>query len=213
MDINNSIVFWAVIFVILAMTVCMTIFLINTYIKKETFVNFNPELVKEYSKKPKFKDGKTKVYIIFANNSKNISKNAKNILNILNQSIKVDMILFALPLKEETSDGYTEIPNWIRTIGPVIPEIKSRSNKWKDTGILTLSHICKTGTNIGIVLNDKFTYNDNYIEQLLQYHDKHNDYIIIDKNRSILFKPEYYIESKLLNNIVLPKDKTLKYSP
>lgn len=210
---NNSIIFWVVIFIILIITVCMTIFLINTYTKKETFVNFNPELVKEYSKKPKFKDGKTKVYIIFVNNSKNISKNAQNILNILKQSIRVDLILFALPLKEETSEGYKEIPDWIRTIGPVIPEVKSKSNRWKDTGILTHSHLCKTGNNIGIVLNDKFSYDENYIEQLLNYHDRHNDYIIIDKNRSILFKPEYYIESKLLNNIVLPKDKTLKYSP
>lgn len=181
--------------------------------KKETFVNFDKNMVLKYAKKPKYKDGKYKIIILYVNNSKNITKNSQKILNILKQNIKVDLIVFGLPLVEETSKGYTQVPDWLKLIGAVIPEVKSKSERWKDTGIVTHANLCKYGNNIGIVLNDKINYKENYIEQLLDFHENHQGYIINDKNKSILFKPEYYIESELLKNIPLAKDKVIKFSP
>jgi len=197
----------------LAFAVALAVIYSIFFDKKETFVNFDKNMVLKYAKKPKYKDGKYKIIILYVNNSKNITKNSQKILNILKQNIKVDLIVFGLPLIEETSKGYTQVPDWLKLIGAVVPEVKSKSERWKDTGIVTHVNLCKSGNNIGIVLNDKINYKENYIEQLLDFHENHQGYIINDKNKSILFKPEYYIESELLKNIPLAKDKVIKFSP
>jgi len=205
--------YWILGFVALVLAVCVTVVLLNRFGKKETFVNFDKNMIVKYREKPKYKDNKYKITILYVNNSKNITKNSQKILNILKQSINVDLIVFGLPLSEETSKGYIHLPNWLKLVGAVIPEVKSKSERWKDTGIVTHANLCKSGNNIGIVLNDKINYKENYIEQLLNFHESHQGYIINDKNKSILFKPEYYIESELLKNIPLAKDKVIKFSP
>lgn len=204
---------WIYILVALLVAIAIVFALIKTIGKKETFVNFDKNMVLKYREKPKYKDGKYKIIILYVNNSKNITKNSQKILNILKQNIKVDLIIFGLPLSEETSKGYTQVPDWLKLVGAVIPEVKSKSERWKDTGILTHVNLCKSGNNIGIVLNDKINYKENYIEQLLDFHESHQGYIINDRNKSILFKPEYYLESELLKNIPLAKDKVIKFSP
>lgn len=205
--------YWIYILVALLIAIGITFALIKTVGKKETFVNFDKNMVLKYRKKPKYKDGKYKITILYVNNSKNITKNSQKILNILKQNIKVDLIVFGLPLNEETAKGYTQVPDWLKLVGAIIPEVKSKSERWKDTGILTHVNLCKSGNNIGIVLNDKINYKENYIEQLLDFHESHQGYIINDGNKSILFKPEYYVESELLKNTPLAKYKVIKFSP
>ena len=202
-------------FCIIIIAILIVAFLIYYFVtnKTEPYVNFDINSVKKYLAKPMFKDNKYKIVILYVNNSKNISKNSRKILNILKQSVRVNMILFALPLAEETSKGFEKIPKWITMLGPTIPEIKSKSGRWKDTGVLTHAHISKSGNTIGIVLNDKFDYELNYIEKLLNYYENNNGYIINDKNKSLLFKPEFFVESELVKSIVLPKNKMLKFSP
>ena len=87
-------------------------------------------MILKYREKPKYKDGKYKIIILYVNNSKNITKNSQKILNILKQNIKVDLIIFGLPLSEETSKGYTQVPDWLKLVGAVIPEVKSKSEKF-----------------------------------------------------------------------------------
>jgi hypothetical protein len=181
--------------------------LINNENGEEYTNNFDYDLIENYKKMDSYYKLDPIITIIYASTSKNMTKNAKNVASILKQTVKADRIIIALPLEEEIKNTFRDLPKWMYKMAVPLPEIRSKSNTPKDTGVLTCVNLYKNGNHIGIVLNEKVSYKENYIKNLLDYHKKNEGRVIIDKNKSYLFKPEYLVTSELVKHVVLPKDK------
>ena len=173
--------------------------------------NFDFSLIDNYKKLNSYYKENPVITIIYASTSKNMTKYAKNVASVLQQSVKVDRIIFALPLNEETRNTFRDLPKWMYKMGIPLPMIKSKNNLNKDSAILTHVNLFKVGNHIGIVLFENINYKPDYIKKLLEFYEKHEERNIVHKNKSILFKPENFISSKLVENIVLEKNKPVKY--
>ena len=173
--------------------------------------NFDFSLIENYKKLDSYYKENPVITVIYASTSKNMTKFAKNVASLLTQTVKVDRIIFALPLSEETKNTFRDLPKWMYKMGIPLPMIKSKNKLNRDSAILTHINLFKVGNHIGIVLFENMKYKPDYIEKLLKFYEKHDKLNIIDKNKSILFKPENFVADKLVENIVLGKNKAVKY--
>ena len=175
-----------VIIITIITTILSIIYSILSYIGITRFLWLHlcssKNLIEKYNNLPKA-NKKQKVVISFTTTPQNIKKIKPMINSILDQTVKVDLIILVSPEKYK----FNEFSNYIKNVAYIIP---SANNYGKWTNIIpVLLREPDCNTTI-IALNDNIIYGNDFIFTILEESKKYPNSTLIDKNNKfILTKP------------------------
>jgi len=179
------------IILIIIFTLISLLLIISSYFGINRYLTLHihkPEKYEKiYDKLPFIKDNES--IIIINSNIKNIQKIKPMWNSLLDQTIKAHNIIIYLPYKE--TENLNNIPTFIKRKSTILPKSTIYTEDYINSIIPTLLNE-KNNDKIIIFLKDNIVYGKDFIEYLIEEHNKNKEKIIkLKNNNAILLKPKF----------------------
>lgn len=162
--------------------ILLAYFGIIRYLKFHLYLN--RDLIRDYSLLEKASK-KTPVIVTFTCKPENISNLKPFLQSVLDQTVKVDKIIFFTPRNIRY-----KIPDYVKDIATVVPAAKDYGY---GTSIVPALLKEKNANSIILSCKSNVVYGKDFIQNIIYEAEKNPNSLIVDeKNKSIVLRPSFY---------------------